>query len=347
LRVLSIISWVKIIILQTYGIITSSDLISKKRFITKTLMSLATLFAVLVINFYLFHIMPGDPVRMLIRDPRGSPEAIRRLEEQFGLNKPLFDQFYLFLMELFKGNLGLSFAYRQPVMQVIVSRMPNTILLIGFSFIISTIIGILIGAIAGWKRGSKTDSAIFSFSLVSSWLPTFWVGTMLLLVFGFWCRAFPIGGIITPAKTFASPLDYWMDILWHMTLPTISLFFWYIGEYVLLMRSSMLDVLTEDYIVTAKAKGLGEFTILRDHAIRNALLPVMTLTMLNLGYIVAGAIQTEIVFGWPGLGKLIWDSLSMRDYPLLQGAFIIISISVVLANYLADVLYGFLDPRVE
>jgi len=321
-------------------------MVSKKYIASKALTSFTTLFIVLVVNFLLFRVMPGDPGRMLIRDPRAGPDAIKRLEKQFGLDKPMHDQFYLYLRELSRGNLGLSFAYNKPVSKVILYRLPNTILLIGFSFIISTLIGILMGSIAGWKRGSKTDSAIFGFSLVATWLPSFWVGTMLLLVFGFWFRAFPIGGIITPAKVFNNIFERWRDILWHMTLPTLALLLWYVGEYVLLMRSSMLDVLTEDYMVTAKAKGLREFIILKDHALRNALLPVATLTMINLGYVVAGAIQCEIVFAWPGVGKLIYDSLMMRDYPLLQGAFLVISISVIIANFLADVLYSYLDPRV-
>lgn len=322
-------------------------MVSKRHLASKALSALTTLFVVLVVNFLLFRVMPGDPGRMLVRDPRAGPDAIKRLERQFGLDKPIYEQFILYMRELLRGNLGLSFAYNKPVMQVISYRLPNTILLIGFSFIISTLIGVLIGSIAGWKRGSKTDSAIFGFSLVATWLPSFWVGTMLLLVFGFWCKAFPIGGIITPAKVFNNAFERWRDILWHMALPTLALFLWYVGEYVLLMRSSMLDVLTEDYIVTAKAKGLKEYVILKDHALRNALLPVATLTMLNLGYVVAGAIQTEIVFAWPGVGKLVYDSLMMRDYPLLQGAFLIISISVIIANFLADVLYSYLDPRVR
>jgi len=321
-------------------------LASKRYLASKALTTVITLFIVLVVNFLLFRVMPGDPGRMLVRDPRAGPDAIKQLERQFGLDKPIMNQFILYIKELLRGNLGLSFAYNKPVIEVIMHRLPNTILLIGFSFIISTIIGILIGSIAGWRRGSKTDSAIFGFSLVATWLPSFWVGVMLLLVFGLWIGAFPIGGIITPAKVFSSTLGRWKDILWHMTLPTLALFLWYVGEYVLLMRSSMLDVLTEDYMVTAKAKGLREYVILKDHALRNALLPVATLTMLNLGYVVAGAIQTEIVFAWPGVGKLVYDSLMMRDYPLLQGAFLIISISVIIANFLADVLYSFLDPRV-
>lgn len=321
-------------------------MVSKKYFVLKGITTLITLFFVVILNFILFRFLPGDPARMLIRDPRAGPDAIALLEKQFGIDKPLLTQFFLYMKELFKGNLGLSFAYNKPVMEVIWTRVPNTILLLGFSIIISAVIGILIGSIAGWKRGSKTDSAIFSFSLVATWLPSFWVGTMLLLVFGYWFRAFPIGGIITPAKIFNNAFERWKDILWHLTLPTLALFLWYVGEYVLLMRSSMLDVLTEDYMVTAKAKGLSVFVILKDHAMRNALLPVVTLTTINIGFLVAGAIQAEIVFSWPGVGKLIYDSLRMRDYPLLQGTFLILSISVIIANFLADMLYGYLDPRV-
>lgn len=306
-----------------------------------------TLFLVISINFLLFRILPGDPTRLLFRDPRVSEEALISLRKKFGLDKPLWMQFVIYIQETLQGNLGWSFHYNQPVLNVVAYRIPNTLLLVGSAAILSTVVGIALGAIAGWKRGTKTDSVLFSFSLITSWLPTFWLGMVLLLIFGYWLGAFPLGGIRTPAVRFPSVFEYWADTLWHMVLPMLALFFWYVGEYVLLMRSSMLDVMTEDYMMTARAKGLRESVILRDHALRNALLPVVTLTTINLGFVVAGAIQTEIVFAWPGVGSLVYDALIMRDYPLLQGTFLILAISVIVANFIADIIYGYLDPRVR
>ena len=319
-----------------------------KGFIAKKVAITAlTLFILITINFFLFRILPGDPARLLFKNPKASKEALAYIRERFGIDKPLWVQYLIYIRETLVGNFGWSFVYNEPVMNVIARRLPNTLLLIGSAAVVSTVIGIILGAIAGWKKGTKTDFIIFGFSVITTWLPSFWVGIILLLIFGWWLRMFPLGGITTPAVSYPSIFSYWADVLWHMTLPMVNLLFWYLGEYVLLMRSSMLDVLAEDYIVTARAKGLKERVILINHAMRNALLPVVTLTTINLGFVVAGAIQTEIVFSWPGLGRLMYDSLVMRDYPLLQGTFLILAICVIAANFFADLIYGYLDPRIR
>lgn len=319
---------------------------SKKYLAKKAIITIVTFFLIISINFLLFRIVPGDPERLLFRDPRIREDALILLRKKFGLDKPLWIQFVIYIRNTLQGDLGWSYAYDLPVLKIISYRIPNTILLIGSAFILSTVIGVLLGAIAGWKRGSKTDSILFSFSLIITWLPTFWLGIMLLMVLGFWWRLFPLGGIRTVAVDL-NMFERWLDILWHMTLPMITMIFWYFGAYVMLMRSSMLDVLTEDYMLTAKAKGLKESVIIKDYAMRNALLPVVTMTMINLGFIVSGAIQVEVVFSWPGVGRLVYDALMKRDYPLLQGVFLVIAISVLCANFLTDILYSYLDPRVR
>jgi len=322
--------------------------LSFKGYIAKRVaFTVLTIFVIISINFFLFRVVPGDPVRLMLRSPKAGQEALAWLKKQFGLDKPLWMQYFIYIKETFLGDLGWSFGYNEPVLNVIANRLPYTILLVGSAAVISTVIGIIFGAISGWKKGTKLDLTIFGFSVVTTWLPSFWLGMIFLMVFSCWLDMFPLGGITTPAVSFSSIFDYWADVLWHMTLPLVNLLFWYLGEYVILMRSSMIDVLTEDYIVTARAKGLSESVILRDHAVRNALLPVITLTTINLGYVVAGAIQTEVVFSWPGLGRLMYDALMMRDYPLLQGTFFILAVSVVAANFFADLIYGYLDPRVR
>lgn len=318
-----------------------------KEYVAKKLFAAAlTIFGSICINFLIFRILPGDPLRMIIKDPRVKPEAMERLRRRFGLDKPLWVQFVVYLTRLAQGDMGMSFWQKRPVLEVVLDRLWPTVLLVGSAFLISLVIGVVTGAIVGWKRRSKMSALIYSVSLVVYMIPTFWLGILLLLVFGYWFGLFPLGGMKTPGIK-PGPIGYWLDVLNHMVLPLIALIFWYFGEYVVVMRSAMLDVLTEDYITTARAKGLRERVIMWDHAVRNALLPVTTLTAINAGWIVAGAIEAEIVFSWPGVGRLIYDALMKRDYPLLQGTFLVLTVSVVLANLLADIVYGYLDPRVR
>ncbi len=319
----------------------------KKFILKKTISTLITLFAVITINFIIFRVMPGNPVHMMFTDPRVSKENIDVMMKRFGLDKPLWMQYFIYVRELFIGNLGISFWKNVPVIDVILGRLPQTIILLSFAILLSTVAGVFLGAYAAWKRGSKIDASILTVSLVTYSVPSFWVGILLLITFSYWLGLFPLGGITTPGIASAPLLDQIIDYLWHMALPLITLFFYYTGGYVLIMRNAMLDVLGEDYITTAYAKGLKEAVIMRKHAMRNALLPVATITALNIGWMIAGVVEVEVVFAWPGLGKLMYDAIMQRDYPLLQGVFLFIAISVILANFLADVIYGYLDPRVR
>jgi len=314
--------------------------------IRKVLGAITTIFAIICLNFFIFRMLPGDPVRMMYRDPRVSAEQMQLMTEKFGLDKPLWGQFLSYLRELFQGNLGMSFWQKRAVLEVIADRIPQTLLLVVVALAIAVVLGILLGAIAGWKSGTRLDSFILTASLTMYSIPAFALGIILMLVFAFQLSIFPLGGISTAASGLIG-FGYWKDVLWHMFLPAISIVFWYIGEYVLLTRSSMMDVLDQDYIVMARAKGLKESAILRNHALRNALLPVITITGVNLAFAVAGIIEVETVFSWPGIGRLVYDAVMKRDYPLLQGTFLVFAVAVVLANLVVDLIYGYIDPRIK
>lgn len=334
--------------------------------ITKAFWALVTILFVLVLNFFLFRILPGDPARAGIRDPRLKKEAVEAIRVRFGLDKPIINcveslnpiklgdcainpletQFFIYVKNLLQGELGYSFHTNRPVGDVLAERLWNTILLIGAGQIFSVIIGMGLGVLAAWKARTAIDYSALLASLLAWSLPTFWLGIILL----FWGSNnfnLPIGGKATPGGGFETSVQVWKDIARHMILPTLTYTIVFMGEYMLIMRSTLLDVLSEDYILTAKAKGLTTFQILKNHALKNAMLPMVTLIALNLGFTVAGAVQIETVFSWPGLGGAIFESVIRRDFPMLQGAFLLIAISVIFANLMADLTYSFLDPRVQ
>ncbi len=312
----------------------------------KALAAIITIVAILCVNFLIFRIAPGDPVRMMFKDPRVSAKALALQRQKFGLDKPLTGQFISYVNQLAHGDLGISFWQRRPVTEVIAERIPATLALVITALIIAVLLGVALGAIAGWKSGTKLDTFILSASLTLYSIPTFALGIILLLVFAYSLSLFPLGGIVTPASGYEG-MAYIRDVAWHMLLPCFSIILWYIGEYVLLTRSSMMDVMGQDYIATARGKGLKESRILISHALRNALLPVVTLTGINVGFAIAGVIEAETVFSWPGVGRLVYDAVLKRDYPLLQGVFLVFAVSVVLANLVIDLIYGFIDPRIK
>jgi len=333
--------------------------------LNKTAWAVFTILFVIVLNFFLFRILPGDPARAGMKDPRLKQEAIEALQVLFGLDKPVincFDslnpikigncnvnpletQFFIYIGNLFKGDLGISYDTNRPVSEMLSERLWNTILLIGAGQILSIILGMVFGIVGAWKARTLVDYGSTGISLLFWSLPTFWLGIVLL----FWGSAngFPIAGKATPGMSSYPLFQQWGDVLWHMFLPTLTYTIIFMGEYTLIMRSSLVDVLSEDYILTAKAKGLRAFQILKDHALRNAMLPLVTVIAINLGFTVAGAIQIESGFSWPGLGSAVFEAVERRDYPVLQGAFILIAVSVILANLLADLTYTYLDPRVQ
>ena len=323
-------------------------------FLRKALWALVTIFVVITFNFFLFRVLPGDPAKAGIKDPRLSPEAVAALQLRFGLDKPVlfntegefFDsQYFRYLGALVQGDLGDSYAYRnRSVTSLLGTALVNTLWLVLPAELLAIILGVLLGLVAAWRRGTKLDVGALMFALFTWALPTFFLG-ILLLFFGSRYLGLPTGGRIT----IGLDQGFWAtagDVLRHLLLPTLTFALVLLGEHMLIMRSSVVEVFSEDYILTAKAKGLNTFQIIRRHAFRNAMLPLVTLIALNLGFTVSGAIQVETVFSWPGLGKLTVDAVAQRDYPLLQGAFLMLAISVVVANLVAELIYLRLDPRV-
>lgn len=340
---------------------------SRYRYIfNKITWALMTILFVIVLNFFLFRILPGDPARAGIRDPRLTKEAVDAIRVRFGLDKPVINcfetlnplkfgecavnplqtQFFIYAGNLLRGELGISYHSNRPVADILLERLWNTVLLIGAGQIFSIIIGITLGVAAAWKLRTTVDYSALVGSLVAWSLPTFWLGIILLFI-GSRYFDLPIGGKATPGASFASTWEQWLDVARHLILPTLTFTIVFVGEYMLIMRSTMLDVLSEDFILTAKAKGLSSYQVLKAHALRNSMLPMVTIIALNLGFTVAGAIQIETVFSWPGLGQTIYEAVGRRDYPMLQGAFLIIAISVIFANLAAEITYSYLDPRVR
>ena len=321
------------------------------RYILRRLVSAAvTILLIVILNFVLFRMMPGSPERVLLgRIPNVTPAAIEATRVRWGLDKPLFpDQFVSYVTSTLQGDLGFSFSKRgQTVVEVLESRLWPTLLLFGLGEILAIVIGLALGAYSGWKRGGIIDLLGNGASLVLYATPYFLLGMGLMILFATTLGWFPTFGMNTAGRDYADIFEELGDIGRHLVLPLATVALGLVGQYAILMRSSILDTMTEDYVTTARAKGLAEGSILRRHALPNALLPTVSLVAINLGYVVAGAITVEVVFNWPGLGTLTVDALGARDYPVLQGIFLLLSVTVVLANLAADLLYSMLDPRVR
>jgi peptide/nickel transport system permease protein len=317
----------------------------------KLVQALLTLGFVLVFNFILFRVMPGNPITLLLRGSGAiTPQVIADLERDFGLDQPLPQQFVTYAADTLTGNFGVSLANGEAVTSRIGDRIWPTILLIGASTIASAAIGLVIGIYGGWRRGSAFDVGSLGFTLVAYSMPEFWFGILILMAFaggvGFFPEIFPTGGYQTPGADLTG-FGHAIDVLNHLFLPWLTLTVAYLGEYALIMRSSILDVMGEDFVTTARAKGLREKQVLWRHTVPNALLPTMTLTFLSLGFVFAGAITIEYIFSWPGLGLLTVEAIDDKDFPMLQALFLLFSAAVIVANLIADVLYAYLDPRVR
>jgi peptide/nickel transport system permease protein len=313
----------------------------------KLLQLVLTLLAVVTFNFLLFRVLPGDPIQLYARSGHLTPQAAAQLRRLFGLDKPMLAQFGIYLKDLAHGNLGFSLTYRRPVADIVIQRLANTILLVGAATVLVVGIGILLGAVSASRRGSRVDSGTVFGSLVLWSMPTFWVGLLMVFAFGVWWKVLPISGISSAGATYSSPLGAPLDVARHLVLPTLTLALVDIGQFVLITRSSLIDVLTEDFITTAKAKGMPRRRVVWRHGMRNAMLPVVTASVLYVGLVVGGAIQVETVFSWPGMGELTYDAVLRRDYPVLEACFLLFAVTVIVANFLSDLLYLWLDPRVR
>jgi peptide/nickel transport system permease protein len=312
----------------------------------KAAAALVTLAFVLVFNFFLFRVM-GDPTTQLARLPRATPQEIAKLRAAYGLDKPLLGQFADYLGDTVRFDLGISQKTRQPVADEIKEALPWTLLLVGTGTLLATVLGAWMGVIAATRRGTRTDDGLLGFSLFTYAAPEYWIGIILILLFAVALPIFPAGLQMTPGVEFSSGFDKAVDVAKHLVLPGLAMTLALLGQYFVIMRSSMVDVLTEDFITVKRAVGLPWERVVRRHAVPNALLPLVTLSAIQFGAVVGGAITIETIFSWPGLGELGFQAINDKDFPVLQGTFLVFSVGVILANLAADCLYFALDPRVK
>lgn len=315
--------------------------------VRRVLSAAATMLFVLVFNFFLFRLLPGDPISLYTRGRNMDQEQLRELRRE--LDQPMLTQFVDYLTNPFSSGVD-STQFSRPVWDVIGDYVWPTVILLSTATILSAVIGIAIGIRGGWSRGGTFDRVSTGTSLTLYAMPEFWLGMVLLILLstgvGPLPGMFPSGGTITPGVDKWS-LDGILDQLWHLFLPALTLTLAYLAEYALVMRSSLVDELRQDYLTTARAKGMREKLVRRRHAVPNALLPTVTLVFLNIGFVVSGAITVETVYSWPGLGLLSYQAIRGPDIPLLQAIFLLFSISVVVANLVADVVVAAVDPRVR
>ncbi len=314
---------------------------STRYVLRRVLAALMSLAFVLALNFFLFRIVKTDPVASMFRGRNVSQEAKDKLRAEFGLDKSMPAQFVDYVKQTVQGNLGISYTTRRPVTTEIGEHVWPTILLVGTSTIISTAVGVVMGIRSAWRRNSAFDRGATGGSMFTYAIPDFYLGILLLAVFAFWLAWLPTAGNQSPGGG-----GVW-DQIQHLILPCAALSISYFGEYTIIMRSSLLEVMGEDYLITARAKGLRDALVRRRHAVPNALLPVVTLFTLNLGFVLSGAIAVETVFSWPGLGLATSDALKGPDYPMLQGLFLLFSAAIIAMNLVTDLIYGYLDPRVS
>ena len=307
--------------------------------------ALIVLFVIMSFNFAIFRLMPGDATKMII-DPMFTPEAIAELKRQFGLDDPPLVQYFKYVGNLFKFDLGLSFSTRRPVVNELKERLPNTAVLFLASFTFTTIIGISVGVFTASRRGSFGDNFVTGAGLFTYAVPTFWIQLLLLMLFGYYIPILPIHGTMSAPPPDGFLLQF-LDRIHHLILPAGSNVIVAFGSWALYTRNTMLEALGQDYIVTARAKGLPENTVLRHHALRSALPPLVTVIFGAPPGMVAGAVITVTTFSWHGVGKYLMDAVMMQDYPAAQGAFYLIALAVVICNLAADIVYGIVDPRIR
>jgi len=325
----------------------SARTISWKRYVlSRVVVALPMILLAIVINFTLIHIAPGDPILLLTGEFAPTPEFKRAIEAKFGLDKPLWEQLFLYISHIFHGDLGESIRFREPVTSLIADRIGATLLLMGTSISISLVIGVLLGVIASRNPYSLVDNTATLFSLFGWSLPIFWLAQLLMIAFSINLGWFPVSGMRSLRENFTG-FAYILDVLWHLFLPALTIALLRMAQTFRLTRASMLEVMGQDFILTARSKGLRERTVLLKHALKNALRPIITTTGVQFGTMLVGATMTEIVYSWPGMGRLIYEAVLARDYPVLMGVYLIIVILVIFANFITDIVYAMYDPRVR
>ena len=319
------------------------------RYIARRLAQAVVIVAVVAtITFALIHLAPGDPFSAIMDNPNVSEKVRETLRAQYGLDRPLAEQFVRYVGALARGEMGWSFSHDRPVLEVLATALPNTLLLMGVALIGSFALGILVALIQVARRGSLTDDVLSGISLFFFSMPDFWLGILTLLAFTYWLPIFPVGGAVDPVMhEYMGFAGRFADRLRHLALPSLTLTLLASASVARYQRAALLDVLPADYIRTARLKGLTEREILRRHALRNALLPIISLVGLSFPALLTGAFFIEKIFAWPGMGYAVVNAIAARDYPLVVGGVIIGSIMVTLGSLLADMLYAWADPRLR
>lgn len=313
--------------------------------VRRLLEAVPLLLGVIALTFVLVHLAPGDPVRILAGDG-GDAAYYATMREKFGLDRPLPEQLVIYFGSALHGDFGYSYVQRRPVFDVIADRIPATALLMLTALTVSTVVGVWLGVVAARRADQRPDHVITIATLVGGATPAFWLGQVLVLVFAAGLGWLPVQGM-TSARGVATGFDAAIDLLRHLVLPVTTLGFLQLALITRITRNGLIEVLREEYIRTAYAKGLTPATVVRRHALRNVLLPVVTIVGSHFGTLLTGAVLTEIIFAWPGLGRLLFDATTSRDYPLLMAMFLVASLSVIVANLLTDIAYTALDPRVR
>jgi peptide/nickel transport system permease protein len=305
------------------------------------------LLAVLVLNFCLIHLAPGDPVQVIAGEMGGaSPEVIAALRVKYGLDHSLLEQLFSYLGKVATGDFGYSYYFNEPVLHLIGQRLPATLYLTAASLTIAVVIGTSLGIISARRPNGLFSHTVTIFSLIGYAAPIFWTGLMMLLLFGSVWPILPVAGMADVVNP-KSGLAYVADVARHLVLPSLTLGVVFLAQYSRLARVNMIDALSADYIRTARAKGLPEYVVIGKHALRNTLIPIVTVVGLQFGNLFAGAVLVETVFSWPGLGRLVFDSILRRDYPTLMAVLFFSAMMVMIANILTDMLYRWIDPRIR
>ncbi|HNE05906.1 MAG TPA: ABC transporter permease [Anaerolineales bacterium] len=315
----------------------------------RILQTIPILFIISILLFLMVRAAPGGPLTAARRNPNISKEQIEAIEEKLGLNDPLPVQYGRWLGDMLRGDMGDSIKFRRPVSEMIGERVPNTLLLVGASFLVTLLFAIPIGILSARKPYSKFDYAMTTVTFIGQAIPVYWLGLGLIVIFYVTIKnpftgdpLFPVGGMNTRGME-----GNLLDTLWHLVLPVTALSLGWVAWYSRFLRSSMLDVLHEDYVRTAHAKGLTDSLVYYKHALQNAILPLVTLIALDLPSLFAGALFVETIFSWPGMGRLFWDAAKGRDYPVLLGVVMLTAVLIILCNIIADLAYGWLNPQVK
>jgi len=302
---------------------------------------------IITFNFFLFRMIPGDPLTVVSKQISSSPEGRATLEKMYGLDKPLYEQYINYTKSMVTFDFGTSFNYKEPVSRVLVSKIRNSLILAIASVPLGILMGLIGGIVAAAKRGKKTDIIITTTTMIIYAIPTFWLAMIFLMFFGVKLGWVPINGMVSPGVNPLNNIAYLKDLFFHLITPAISYALAIFGSYLLIMRGAMIDIFTEDFVLTARAKGLTEKQVIRRHVVPNAMLPVSTMVIISIALMFTGAFSIEVLFSWPGMGRLMVESVSRRDYPVMQASNYLIACAVIIANFIMDILYSYIDPRVR